>query len=61
MAPLVYECYLSRFSKEPRMKKIVLGVFAATFVSSAAYAAADAVKKCCCDDMKKMEQPAPKK
>jgi opacity protein-like surface antigen len=44
------------------MKKILLGIVAAAFASSAAYAAADAVKKCCCEDMKgKAEQPAPKK
>lgn len=46
------------------MKKIILGIVTAAFASTAAYAAADAVKKCCCDDMKDMkkaEQPAPKK
>jgi len=44
------------------MRKIILGIAATAFASTAAYAAVDAVKKCCCDDMKgKAEQPAPKK
>jgi hypothetical protein len=44
------------------MRKIVLGIAATAFASTAAYAAADAAKKCCCDDMKsKIEQPSPKK
>ena len=47
--------------RKPNMRKIILGIVAATFASSTAYAAADAVKKCCCDDMKKAEQSQPKK
>ena len=44
------------------MKKVILGLAATAFASSGAYAAADAVKKCCCDDMKgKAAHPAPKK
>ncbi|WP_275887905.1 MULTISPECIES: hypothetical protein [Sphingomonas] len=42
------------------MRKIVLGLVGIAFASSAAYAA-DAARKCCCDDMHKAEAPAPKK
>lgn len=42
------------------MKKVILAVVGIAFASSAAYAA-ETAKKCCCDDMKKAEQPAPKK
>lgn len=39
------------------MKKIVLAIAAIAFGSTAAYAAADVVKKCCCDDKDKTEHP----
>lgn len=48
-------------NQELQMKKIIIGIVGIAFASNAAFAA-DAAKKCCCDDMKgKAEQPAPKK